>query len=162
MHKHKGEILQKLFNEKVLMVDEIGEIWSRGVSRKCSVNQDGYLRIGITFEKKKYIYLQHQVVWVYFNGLVPEGYEIDHKDDNKLNNHPENLQLLTPEQNYMKQAHRARGVGNPSAKLSEEDVRTIRKLFAEGTTMTELCAQYPVKRSQMTRIINKVKWKHIS
>lgn len=37
----------------------------------------------------------HRMVWEYYNGNVPEGYVIHHKDENKLNNSIDNLQLLT-------------------------------------------------------------------
>lgn len=36
----------------------------------------------------------HKMVWEYYNGAVPEGYVIHHKDENKLNNTIDNLQLL--------------------------------------------------------------------
>ena len=37
----------------------------------------------------------HRVVWNYFNGEIPEGYQIHHKDLDKNNNDISNLQLLT-------------------------------------------------------------------
>ena len=37
----------------------------------------------------------HRYVWEYYNGKIPEGYEIHHKDFNKANNSIDNLQLLT-------------------------------------------------------------------
>ena len=37
----------------------------------------------------------HRMVWEYYNGEIPEGYVIHHKDENKLNNSIDNLQLLT-------------------------------------------------------------------
>lgn len=41
--------------------------------------------------------LEHQLVWAEANGmkLVPSGHVIHHKDHNKLNNHPDNLELMT-------------------------------------------------------------------
>lgn len=37
----------------------------------------------------------HRYVYEYFNGEIPAGYQIHHKDHNKDNNEIENLQLLT-------------------------------------------------------------------
>ena len=37
----------------------------------------------------------HVYVWEYFNGSIPNGYHIHHKDFNKNNNELENLALLT-------------------------------------------------------------------
>jgi hypothetical protein len=39
----------------------------------------------------------HRYVWEYYNGAIPKGYEIHHKDGNKANNDISNLELLTAE-----------------------------------------------------------------
>ena len=47
----------------------------------------------------------HQVshiVWRAFNGDIPEGMQIDHKNNNRKDNSLENLQLLTPSENTKK------------------------------------------------------------
>jgi len=43
-------------------------------------------------------------VWSQANGAIPEGYEVDHKDGNPMNNDIDNLQLLTVTENRQKQA----------------------------------------------------------
>lgn len=37
----------------------------------------------------------HRYVWEYYNGKIPKGYEVHHKDFNRANNDINNLQLLT-------------------------------------------------------------------
>lgn len=37
----------------------------------------------------------HIYVWEYYNGAIPKGYEVHHKDLNKANNDISNLELLT-------------------------------------------------------------------
>lgn len=37
----------------------------------------------------------HQYVWEYYNGPIPEGYQVHHKDFNPDNNEIENLELLS-------------------------------------------------------------------
>ncbi len=49
----------------------------------------------------------HRLVYAWFNGSIPEGMVVDHIDDDKLNNDPRNLQLLTPSQNINKNRPRA-------------------------------------------------------
>lgn len=36
----------------------------------------------------------HRWVWIYNHGIIPKGYHIHHKDENKSNNSLENLELL--------------------------------------------------------------------
>lgn len=36
----------------------------------------------------------HRTVWEHFNGPVPEGHHIHHKDENRANNQPGNLECL--------------------------------------------------------------------
>ena len=62
----------------------------------CASNR-GYLFVGLGREhKKKYI---HRLVWEAFNGPIPEGLQINHKDENKLNNSLSNLSLVTHREN---------------------------------------------------------------
>ena len=36
----------------------------------------------------------HRYVWEYYNGAIPKGYQIHHKDHNRANNNIENLEML--------------------------------------------------------------------
>lgn len=40
-------------------------------------------------------------MWIMRHGSIPEGYEIDHKDTNGLNNIDDNMRLATRSQNSM-------------------------------------------------------------
>jgi hypothetical protein len=39
----------------------------------------------------------HRYIWELFNGTIPKGYDVHHKDHNKDNNEINNLELLTKE-----------------------------------------------------------------
>ena len=47
-------------------------------------------------------YIVSRLVWEAFNGPIPAGYEVDHKDNNPENNRLDNLQLLTHKENNIK------------------------------------------------------------
>ena len=65
-----------------------------------------------TFTKYKYVvfannnyrkkFLVHRLVYEAFNGKIPEGYTIDHIDQNPQNNNIDNLQCITKQENIKK------------------------------------------------------------
>ena len=53
------------------------------------------------FKFKGILYKSHRVIWCLSNGPIPDGYQIDHRDNNPSNNRLSNLRLVTPSQNQM-------------------------------------------------------------
>ena len=62
-------------------------------------NNGGYLQVDLCKEGKPTCFLVHRLVWEAFNGKIPEGMQINHIDEDKLNNTIENLNLMTPKEN---------------------------------------------------------------
>jgi hypothetical protein len=65
-------------------------------------NGAGYLQVPLHNSGKVKRFYVHRLVWVAFNGVIPEGYEVDHKDRDRSNNDLSNLQLLTRSDNMAK------------------------------------------------------------
>lgn len=59
-----------------------------------SIGRAGYMRVMVDGVQ----YQLHRVIWTYFNGVIPDGLSVDHIDMDKLNNHIENLRLVTSRQ----------------------------------------------------------------
>jgi hypothetical protein len=55
-----------------------------------------------------------------------------------------------------------RGVENPAAKLTEDDVRAIRTLRRDGARLTEIAARYPVHPMTIGEICRREIWKHVA
>src|SRR3990167_7182742 len=71
--------------------------WNKS-NGKGYINSLGYLIIC----KEGKEYLAHRLIWEKYNGTIPEGFLIHHKDRNKLNNDIMNLELTTREQHERK------------------------------------------------------------
>ena len=48
--------------------------------------------------KRKW-YGTHRLVWIVFNGPIPEGMQVNHINEDKSDNRLENLNLMTPSEN---------------------------------------------------------------
>ncbi len=95
----------------ILRMDDDGTTWKikrlfRGEycvrqepKRTGNIQNLGYVQIGITINGKTKIAYVHRVQWVRHNGLIPDGFEINHKNGIKTDNRIENLELVTRKQN---------------------------------------------------------------
>jgi len=54
-------------------------------------DKDGYLKIKLN----NYSYKVHNIVAEYFLGIKPDKFTVNHKNCNKLDNHPDNLEYLS-------------------------------------------------------------------
>lgn len=91
---------------------------------------------------------------------------VDHLDFDKTNNRVDNLEWVTSEENFRRYVDRGtvkRGAAHPSAKLTDDDVREIRRLYATGQfTQRELAEQYDVSPSRVSTIIRREGWSHVA
>lgn len=95
-----------------------GEIWKAiggkyEVSNKGRLRKDGFKHLRPHVHKTGYVYiciagerkLIHRLVIEAFQGRIPEGYETNHKDGNKLNNSLYNLEVVTHSENMSHAYH---------------------------------------------------------
>lgn len=86
---------------------ENGDVWSLnfkghpGVRHKMqpSKNEKGYMCVTVHKDGKMYRKRVHRLVWEAFNGPIPQGLEINHKDEDRTNNNLGNLELLSHRDN---------------------------------------------------------------
>lgn len=131
------------------------------VMRPQSNKVDGRLHVRIHKNGRGTSTRIHKLVSAAFLGQVPEGMEVCHNDGNPVNNAVENLRYDTKHGNMkdkIKHGTDDRGEKNHNAKLTAEDVLTIRQ--ASGTRL-ELSTRFGVSRSQISRIIQRNRWAHI-
>ena len=76
-----------------------GKVYCReGFIVRPRKNHNKYLRIALSNNGQK-SYFVHRLVYEAFKGPIPEGMQVNHINENKFDNHPENLNLMTPKEN---------------------------------------------------------------
>jgi hypothetical protein len=107
----------------------------------------------------------HQLIWVAVNGPIPDGFEVNHKNGDKADNRLPNLELLTHQDN-VRHAYRTglktnRGEKHPSRRLTEHDVREIRRLRSAGATLAALASQFGVTLQNIHYVARRKTWTHV-
>lgn len=130
-----------------------GSVWSVGkggnwVKRRLSMTDDGYKRISITVRGKSKTYKSHRLTLEAFVGPCPSGMEACHRNGIRADNRISNLRWDT---------QRANAADSPvpsSHKLSCDDVRAIRVLYARGhVSYGQLGRWFGVDRSSVFGIV---------
>ena len=151
-----------------------GIIWSR---RKKSgmlsdkwqrlsgyVNSVGYLQVSLSQNHKTKILSVHRLVLEAFVGLCPDGMQCRHLDGNPRNNHLSNLKWGTPKENgadCIRHGTRPRGSKHGMAKLTEEDIPTIRQRLAHGESTRSIGSSFQISGVMVSRIKKGKNWKHV-
>lgn len=121
---------------------------------------DGYPRITVnrkTTKLSRFVYAQ-------MFDEIPEGLIVRHKCDNPQCINPEHLELGTDGDNRrdcVERDRQAKGSKNGTAKLTEEQVREIRKRLAAGERGSDLAREYGVVKSIISAIKLRKLWKHV-
>lgn len=132
---------------------------------KTKIDKQGYERINLCKNCKKYYKSVHSLVLETFVGLCPAGMQCNHKDGNKTNNHIDNLEWVTPSDNQ-KHAHRLglknnKGEKHSQNKLTENNVITIRKLLRLGLKQETISKFFYVHQVTISDIKNNKTWSHL-
>jgi hypothetical protein len=106
----------------------------------------------------------HRLSYTLYRGQIPEGIKVCHSCDNPPCCNPNHLFLGTQADNMEdmeKKGRPSKGIGRHNAKFTEDGVRTIRRLVAEGVTQGSLARRYGVTKGAISHIVNRLNWKHV-
>lgn len=106
----------------------------------------------------------HALVASAFLGPRPDGMQVNHKDLDKSNNRPSNLEYVTPAGNARHASEAdayARGVRHHMTTLTEDDVREIREHRRCGASRRALAARYGVSAYCVDDIVSRRTWAHV-
>ena len=131
------------------------------------INGYGYVKNPLA-DSPKFI-TAHRLAWILKNGPIPDGLLVLHKCDVRACCNPEHMFLGTDKDNsedmYAKQRDASSGEKNIHAKLTIEDVRTIRKEFRrtgpKQSNTRELAKRYGVRPGTIRAIVVGEAWGRI-
>lgn len=113
----------------------------------------------------KKIVKAHILVCEAFNGARPPGAQVAHGDGDRLNNHYSNLRWATSKENHQDRVSHGtsgRGTDNVRARLTDDDVRTIRQKFSgKRGQISSLAKEYGMSHSAMSSVCNGESWSHV-
>lgn len=81
-----------------------------GRNLKIYINAYGYRVVALCMNGKARGKRLSKLVYRAFNGEIESGFQVDHKDNIKTNDFPDNLQLLTPRRNAIKRTQNQKGM----------------------------------------------------
>lgn len=158
-------------------VSDHGRVRKRKASHKSPAghiltpgNCGGYANVVLYRDGQRTTRNVHTLVAHTFLGPPPSPkHEVNHKDRNRSHNLLTNLEWLTRKQN-VQHAHTtgppiqyAQGTKNSHAVLTEQDVRTIRKLSASGLSCPQIAQRFEGKIHRVTvrDIVAGRTWTHV-
>jgi hypothetical protein len=131
----------------------------------------GYHGFLISAEGKTHTISAHRTVWEAFNGPIPIRMHINHINGLKRDNRLCNLELVTPSANALHAINvlghvqnpppRMKGIENPRAKLTEETVREIRRLYASGLSQQSLSDQFGIHQTNISKLLRGKSWSSV-
>ena len=143
-------------------------------------NRSGYGMITISSKLCKIVSYVHRVMWEEKFGKIPDGLYVCHHCDNPPCINPDHLFLGTHQDNMddgKKKGRFAsgerhyqfghperffRGENNGMSKLTEQDVRDIRRKFkVPGILLRHLAEEYKVHLRTIQNVVNYNTWKHV-
>lgn len=141
-------------------VNKSGECWEW----TAGADKQGYGRIRI---EGKGI-LAHRFSYEQANGPIRDGALICHHCDNPACVRPSHLYAGTPKDNARDRMERGRvvsgnhaGEANASAKLTREQVVSMRSEMDDGRTCADVASEYGVSPNHASQIKNRKRWSHV-
>lgn len=133
----------------------------RGCWNWQGVSRDGkYGSLFLVKPTRRYV-PAHRISWELHNGPIPPGMFVCHKCDNGFCVRPDHLFLGTPAENSADMAAKGRALSGPEhhmvarCKITDKDVRDIRRRAAAGESQADLARAYETDRHYIADIVSR-------
>lgn len=185
-HKQNEKLVYKLVQSGELEIDTDGRVWrvakrtfdrwTGGTKvtpctrvRAENKTPEGYLQVRAMIDGKRHYAAAARLVWLHFNGPIPQGLTANHKDGVKDRNHPDNLELAT----YSEQRLHAvqvlgakhadmKGSKRPKAQVTEVEVTSMRRLRAQGWRVKDIAERFRITEKSASHICTGKTWPHVA
>lgn len=176
---HNEHLFIDDINKGYFRVDQEGRIWKIAIKHWTNPfieiperemkykNNSGYINISFNKNGKIYKCFAHRIIWIYFNGEIPDNLEINHINGIKTDNRPENLEVITTSENH-KHAYRIglkngqKGEKQGNSRLTNDNIREIRIRCEDGEFQTVIAQDFNIDPSNVSHIVNRKRWAHIT
>ena len=148
----KEQWKQSDFADGRYIISNLGRVinCSTGGFVKPMINNSGYYKLTNSFTGKNcYI---HREVAKLFIGNIPDGFVVNHKDGNKLNNSVYNLEIISQSDNVQ---HYLQELRHGRIKLFNSDIDNIANLLKMGVRKSRIAELYGVHKSTIGKFIRR-------
>lgn len=143
-----------------------GDRWTGGTKlvpckpRRAEMDNGTYLQVRIMVNGKRVYALAHRLVYLHCKGNLLASQVVNHRDGNKRNNCPDNLELASYKENILHAIHilkthpaaRQMGEKNPNVKLTNEQVSRIRMARQTGESLNAIAQQFGIAFQTVSKI----------
>ena len=122
----------------------------------------GYFKVDLSLAGSSKTFYVHRLVAAAFIGVCVDGFQVNHDDGNKLNNHVGNLEYCTPKQNMQHAIKAGLKVHHKgSSKFTHDEIRTIRLRAKSGEAYKSIAKEFGVHLTSISAIARHITWSHI-
>jgi hypothetical protein len=148
--------------------NEVDYVWrfiDKGDADACwrwtgSIDSHGYGRLSVAGKSL----LAHRIVFRLTHHMELGDLLVCHTCDNRACCNPAHLFAGTPADNLrdaVEKGRMPRGEKSPRARLTTDDVKTIRGLAAKGQSQRSIASHFGVTQCNVSAIVRRLTWRHV-
>ncbi len=136
--------------EGLYEVSDFGNVRNKKTKHLFEVDvTNSYAKVALSKEGKRLKRYVHRIVFESHLGPLVEGYQINHKDFNRLNNHVSNLEQVTVFENNLHSRDR---------NFFKIDFKIAKEMRSSNLNSRELAELYDLNDRQIRRVLKNEAW----